>query len=332
MNPLETIVDRLKFHYQLSNQDIDTERLLEIYHQQKDKKSTQQIVNLYRKDLQSRKKTQSFLTAYPEKRLIEPLLLLLLKKYPNYPDHKILLKYNELYSKHASYYQQYYRSYPIQHKQQSLPKTIHEIWKTYLTQHSSLHSFSSLILSGHFTNKIDPKTGLLKSSLSLRDRRSLLDQLLHVLDILHPLVPFPYQHSIDVYRCIHIDSSFEWDPPYLLSLLATSWTYQRSFAEYWCSTEHYHKDRIILHVTLTPQDFYILNEINRGQFEVILMPCILEFKSSKQLMVTRFIEVKPLYLPSSILSTMYDPSFQGIHEIVQNRHQSFIFLNRSISS
>jgi hypothetical protein len=202
---------------------------------------------------------------------------------------KIIKICQSIYNENQTYFNnfhfnEYYRQEQIHHF--TLKDCIDELKKFYqkeLDLNKTVKQFCNDIMAGNFTNKIDPWTGMILQSFKKTNN---LDRILNVKKIIDK---FPLQScNFSVYRCVKL--------PHLLTihsfiphLLPTSWSYYQGYPEYWCLSENYKQNKYILVVSLQNNKNIIFNSQNQSQYEVILMPCVLQVKNIVDMYVMKYV-------------------------------------------
>lgn len=205
------------------------------------------------------------------------------------PNKTIYEIYKSIYNENQTYFDkfhfnEYYRQEQI--KPFKLENCIVDLKKFYqqeLENNKTLKRFCNDIMAGNFTNKIDPWTGLIVSSFK---KTSNLDRMLIVQKIIDQF-PFISCH-FSVYRCIQLPNILTINS-YIPHLLPTSWSYYQGYPEYWCLPENYKQNKYILVVSLQNNKNIIFNSQNQSQYEVILMPCVLQVQNIVDLYVVKYV-------------------------------------------
>jgi len=295
---MANIKDIIQDKYKIEG--IDNELLLQIQRYEKNKTS-QEIAKIYAEYHKNMQKVDSLDLFYPDKKLITSLLQQIVFRNPTSSDKEILRLYDIAFQKQSEYYQKFYSS-KEPFLQCSINKDMVTYFKQLLEKYSHIRHFCNRIQSGNFTSKINPKTGLFYASISSNERHELLTSILQM-DYILQKIKYPLFPDFFVYRCVKLPQNEKKDC--IFNLLATSWSYEPSYAEYWCYPKNYKLNRIILKVNIRSCDSFILNTMNESQFEVILLPCLLYMKHKKDFYVSQIVQCQPYFFKKENLGFVF---------------------------
>jgi len=204
---------------------------------------------------------------------------------------KIIVQiYQSLYNKNQTYYGNFH--FDEFYRQQHIPPwksdddcidDLKKFYQQHIKDNKDLKQFCNDIMSGNFTNKIEPWTGLILKSFK---KKSNLDRILNVKKFIESIPLISCEFTI--YRCIQLPLSLTIDSA-LSQLLPTSWSFYQGYPEYWCLPENYKQNKYILVVCLQNNQNIVFNTQNQSQFEVILMPCVLKIIEIIDLYVTTYV-------------------------------------------
>jgi hypothetical protein len=201
----------------------------------------------------------------------------------------IIKIYQGMYKENQTYYDNFhfddfYRQQQIHPFE--LDDCIDDLKKFYQQQldlNMTLKQFCNDIMAGNFTNKIDHWTGLILQSFKKTNN---LDRILTIKKIIDkfPLISCHFS----VYRCIQLPNLLTINR-FIPHLLPTSWSFYQGYPEYWCLPENYKLNKYILVVSLQNNKNIIFNSQNQSQYEVILMPCVLQVKNIVDMYVVKYV-------------------------------------------